>query len=105
MIDVLVDPSIGGGIRHVADIVREFLDQHDGDKLIEYGDRRGNGVVFKRLGFIVERLGGNDKLMASRRDRLASGYPLLEPSGPRKGRHDAKWGLRINAPLDEEGAS
>ena len=105
VIDLLVDPSIGGGIRHVADIVRGFLDQHESDKLIEYGDRLGNGVVFKRLGFIIEKLGGNEKLAAACRDRLASGYPLLDPGGPKHGRYDAKWGLRINAPLDEEGAS
>jgi predicted transcriptional regulator of viral defense system len=105
VVDMLAEPSIGGGMRHVAEILRVFLDEDEGDKLIRYGDRLGNRVVFKRLGFVAERLGDHPRLVAACRERLASGYPLLDPAGPRRGRHAAKWGLRINVELDPEGAS
>jgi predicted transcriptional regulator of viral defense system len=108
VVDVLADPSIGGGIRHVAEILRAFLQEGDDAKLIEYGDRLANRVVFKRLGFLVESMdeaAAHAPLLAACRERLASGYPWLEPSGTRRGRHDAKWGLRINVELDAPGAS
>ena len=105
VIDVLANPSIGGGMRNVAEVLRTFLEEDEAEKLIEYGDRLDNGVVFKRLGFMVESLGTHPKLVTACRERLASGYPLLDPGGPRRGRHDAKWGLRINVELDPEGAS
>jgi len=105
VIDVLADPSIGGGIRHVADILRSYFDEEKGRKLIDCGDRLGNRVVFKRLGYLTERLGGNPTLIDACRERMASGYPLLDPAAPRRGRHDAKWGLRINVELESDGAS
>jgi predicted transcriptional regulator of viral defense system len=105
VVDVLADPSIGGGVRNVVELLRAFLDEDTGDKLVEYGDRLGNQVVFKRLGFLAEPFGTHPKLVAACRERLASGYPLLDPAGPRRGRHDAKWGLRINVELDPESAS
>jgi predicted transcriptional regulator of viral defense system len=105
VVDVLADPSIGGGVRNVAEILRAFLDDNDGNKLVEYGDRLENRVVFKRLGFLAETLGAASALIAACRQRLASGYPLLDPGGSRRGRHDARWGLRINVDLDPLGAS
>jgi predicted transcriptional regulator of viral defense system len=105
VVDVLADPSIGGGVRNAVELLRAFLDEDKGDKLVEYGDRLGNRAVFKRLGFLTEPLGTHPKLVAACRERLASGYPLLDPAGARRGRHDAKWGLRINVELDPESAS
>jgi predicted transcriptional regulator of viral defense system len=105
VVDVLADPSIGGGVRNTVELLRAFLENDTGDQLVEYGDRLGNRVVFKRLGFLAEPLGTHPKLVAACRERLASGYPLLDPAGHRRGRHDAKWGLRINVELDPESAS
>jgi hypothetical protein len=57
VIDMLDDPAIGGGIQHVADCLKAYLTRADrsDQKLIEYGERLGNGAVFKRLGFLAER--------------------------------------------------
>src|SRR6202035_916571 len=48
VIDVLDDPRLGGGIRTVADVLREYLqgEHRDDDQLVEYGDRLGNRAVF-----------------------------------------------------------
>jgi predicted transcriptional regulator of viral defense system len=105
VIDILADPAIGGGVRNAVEILRVLLDEDGGEKLVEYGDRLENRVVFKRLGFLAEPLGSHPKLIAACRERLASGYPFLDPGGPRRGRHDARWGLRINLEPDPESAS
>jgi predicted transcriptional regulator of viral defense system len=54
IVDVLDVPALGGGIRHVADVVRaHFASEHRDDRrLIGYGRRVGNQTVFTRLGFL-----------------------------------------------------
>lgn len=61
-------------------------------------DRRlGNRPVFKRLGFIVERLGIEAQdLLAECRDARSTGYTRLDPSGPARGRLLRRWGLQVN---------
>ena len=53
IVDMLDDPAIGGGIRHVADCLAAYIEREDAssDDLLEIADRLGNRAVFKRLGF------------------------------------------------------
>ena len=82
VIDMLDDPPLGGGIQHVADCVTAYLRRSDRDdsKLIEYGERLGNGAVFKRLGFLAARMPGGEPLAAASRQRLTTGYAKLDPA-------------------------
>ncbi len=102
VIDILDAPRLGGGIRHGAEILSAYLDQHDPSILVSYGDRLGNLAVFKRLGYIVETLGLTPELVAASRDRISAGISLLDPDGPRIGRTVSRWGLRINVVLAKE---
>ncbi|MGH9047164.1 MAG: type IV toxin-antitoxin system AbiEi family antitoxin domain-containing protein, partial [Acidimicrobiales bacterium] len=54
VIDVLDNPSLGGGIRTVADVLAEYLrsEHRDDEMLVRYGDRLGNRAAFKRLGYL-----------------------------------------------------
>ena len=67
IIDMLDDPPLGGGIQHVADCCHRLSAAPDRDdaKLIEYGERLGNGAVFKRLGFLAARMPGGERLAAA----------------------------------------
>src|SRR5262249_29709931 len=58
IIDILDDPALGGGIQHASDCLKAYLKREDRNdtRLVDYGDRLGNGAVFKRLGFLAERL-------------------------------------------------
>ena len=102
VIDILDAPRLGGGIRHGAEILSAYLDQHDPSILVSYGDRLGNLAVFKRLGYIVEALGLTPELVAASTDRISAGISLLDPDGPRIGRTVSRWGLRINVVLAQE---
>lgn len=103
LIDVLDDPSIGGGIRHVAAVVQEYLgsDHRDDGQLVRYGDRLGNRSVFKRLGWIAELLGVDGPLIAACADRRSSGLTRLDPTVDAPGRIVRRWGLRVNVELAE----
>jgi predicted transcriptional regulator of viral defense system len=49
--------------------------------MIEYAKRLGNGAVFKRLGFLLERLAPDQTLTIQIcRDNLTKGLAKLDPS-------------------------
>jgi predicted transcriptional regulator of viral defense system len=104
VIDILDAPRLGGGIRHVAEIVGAYLEDHDPDTLIDYGDRLANRAVFKRLGYIVEALGiDSPDLLAACQQRISAGISALDPDGPSGGRRIMRWGLRVNVLVAVEG--
>ncbi len=106
VIDVLDAPRLGGGMKHVAEIVAAYLDDHDRTALVEYGDRLGNGAVFKRLGYLLEQLAVDDSdLIEACCQRVSSGISPLDPSGPREGTRVSRWGLRLNVRLQERDAT
>lgn len=106
VVDLLDDPRLGGGVRHVAEILDAYLAVHDPETLIDYGDRLGNGTVFKRLGLLVERLGMDaPSLLAACRERLTSGVTKLDPTGPAGGVTDTRWVLRVNVGVGQGDAA
>jgi predicted transcriptional regulator of viral defense system len=96
VVDMLDDPSMGGGIRHVTDCLRTYLAQAAADpaKLVAYAEQLGNGAVFKRLGFLAERLDGPPALVAACAARLKTGNVKLDPALPST-RLVSRWRLWI----------
>lgn len=82
IVDMLDDPTIGGGIRHVADCLDRYVNENKGtaEELISIAERLGNGAVFKRLGFLAERRGGPEKLIVECHKRLSTGIAKLDPA-------------------------
>jgi len=98
--DMLADPQIGGGIRHVSDMLAALLREHakDAPRLVEDLERIGNGAAFKRLGFMLEARHPNQtSLIDSCRGRLTSGYVKFDPKLPAE-RLITAWRLWIPAP-------
>ena len=106
VIDMLDDPSFGGGIRHVAHAVTAYFAEHlDIEALLDYAERRGNRSVYKRLGYLVESRGLTaDGLAEACRERMSTGLVDLDPSAPKGGRIVTRWNLRVNADLVENDA-
>ncbi|MFW6105092.1 MAG: type IV toxin-antitoxin system AbiEi family antitoxin domain-containing protein [Chloroflexota bacterium] len=103
IVDILNDPRIGGGIRHVADILKAYLshERRNDLSLLEYAHKLGNRTVFKRLGYLLEALKINDNtLIETCHKAISSGISLLDPSAPNKGRFVRRWNLRINVTVD-----
>ncbi len=106
VIDVLDDTRLGGGIRTVADVLREYLhgEHRDDDRLVNYGDRLGNRAVFKRLGYLLESSGADAQgLVEACLARRSSGLAKLDPSAKEPGRILRRWGLRVNVALGSPG--
>jgi len=102
VVDLLDDPAVGGGVRHVADVMATYLsgDDRDEDLVIAYADRLGNRAVFKRLGYLAEMPGlGSASLVDACRSRISAGVSLLDPSSPPIGPILTRWNLRLNVDL------
>ncbi len=101
MVDVLVNPSLGGGISHVAGVLQAYWESEGRDevKLIEYIDGLRAGSVAKRLGYLLEVLHiGTSRLIRECLKRRTKGLILLDPSMERGGPIVSRWGLRANVP-------
>ena len=100
MVDILRDPSLGGGMRHVAEVLRQYFESEhrDDQRLIEYGDAVNNRTLFKRLGYLLDALGiSADDLKAASRSRISAGITALDPTSTVRGTISRHWKLRINA--------
>ncbi|MHB1175935.1 MAG: type IV toxin-antitoxin system AbiEi family antitoxin domain-containing protein [Sulfuriferula sp.] len=83
MLDMLSDPQLGGGIRSTVDMLKNYLKSEKKDLalLLEYASRLGNGAVFKRLGFLLEKFSPADQeAIAQCRERLTTGNAKLDPA-------------------------
>jgi predicted transcriptional regulator of viral defense system len=106
VVDILDDPSLGGGIRTVADVLHEYLhSEHRDDRLIiGYGDQLGNRAVFKRLGYLLEYSGADaPELIQACLERRSSGLVALDPSARAPARILRRWRLRVNVTLGTPG--
>ena len=107
LVDVLDDPAIGGGMRHVAGVLDAYLlhERRDDSLLLDYAHKLGNRTVFKRLGFLMRVLApAETSLIEACLKAISSGISLLDPTATSKGPIVKKWNLRVNVAL-ESGAT
>jgi predicted transcriptional regulator of viral defense system len=106
VIDVLDAPKLAGGVRHAAEILDAYLETHEAQELMDYGDHLGNSAVFKRLGYLLEHLGhAKNPAVTECRRRVRSGVSMLDPSVAADGPRNSRWGLRENVRIEELGPS
>lgn len=83
ILDMLDDPTLAGGIRSASDMFKNYLrsENMNLDLLIDYAQRLGNGAVFKRLGFLLERFAPQKTDQIARcRSRITTGNAKLDPT-------------------------
>jgi len=97
LIDMLCDPSLGGGIRPTADVLLNYMKSEslNAELLIDYAKRLGNGAVFKRLGFLMERLVPEEQAtLRACQSEITKGNTKLDPTLPAE-RLITKWRLWV----------
>lgn len=100
--DILSEPAIGGGIRHVAQVVKEYFsgEYRNDSKLINYISRLKNRTICKRLGYLVEKFRVDaPKILRYCEANISSGYSKLDPTVEVKGKLSRRWNLDINVGL------
>ncbi len=109
---------VGNGFAFVADLEKAIVDcsylprrgsiseafraanagGFDAGKLAEYALGMESGVVLKRVGFLLEKLGVDKS--AEWKSKFSRKYDLLDPTFPRKGVKNKKWNLLVNRVLE-----
>ena len=108
LVDILDDPSLGGGIRHVVDIMGTYFreERRDDELLAAYVRRADNRVVFKRLGYLLEAMEVRaPALLQECEEGVSSGVSQLDPSLPNEGPVAWRWNLRVNGRVQTERAA
>lgn len=96
IIDGLDLPQYAGGVEEIAKALSTAWTQLDEKKLRRYASKIGNSAVAKRLGFLMEELGLGDIEKLRKAVELAPGFSLLDPTMPRNGKYNRRWGLLVN---------
>lgn len=103
VVDILSDPKIGGGIRHVAQVVKEYFssEYRDDGKLKNYISQLKNRTIPKRLGYLLEIFQIHaPELMQYCKTNISAGYSKLDPTVKTKGKLLRRWNLEVNVKLE-----
>ncbi len=102
VVDLVREPRASGGVSNVATILTQ-IGELNGSALATLAARHGRATA-RRTGWMVERFGSCQDLGPLRlAARLDLGEPaLLSPSGPRRGRADSTWGIRMNISVEPD---
>jgi predicted transcriptional regulator of viral defense system len=101
IIDGLDLPKYMGGVGEIAKALKQAWEELDETKLREYTAKIGNSAVGKRLGYLMEALGLGDPEALRKVISLAPGFSPLDPTLPKRGKHNRWWGLLINVEMGE----
>lgn len=103
LVDCLCTPELGGGTRHVAQMLREYLesDKKDVDRLVAVAKKSATGAAWKRLGHLAEVLRPDDEtLTTAARKHLSEGLARLDPAVVKRGRLIKRWRLWVNVDVN-----
>jgi predicted transcriptional regulator of viral defense system len=98
ILDIIDDQNIGAGLQHVLDSLHEYkrlyAKQEDMDKLLQYAKQINNGALFKKLGFLAEKLGYNRTFTDECAKHLTTGYAYLDKTA-KSNKLVTKWRLWV----------
>ncbi|HZX20559.1 MAG TPA: type IV toxin-antitoxin system AbiEi family antitoxin [archaeon] len=96
IVDALDHPEYSGGINEVAKAMMNA--KIDWNKAIEYAEKMGNGAIFKRMGFIMEKmeLSIPKETIERIHKKITKGYSPLYPGTKSIRKYNAKWNIIIN---------
>ena len=99
IIDGLDLPQYVGGVSEITKALIGSWKALDEKKLRKYAAKIGNSAVGKRLGFMMETLGVGDVEALRNAIPRSPGFSPLNPTMPKHGKYNRRWGLLINAEI------
>lgn len=103
ILDGLERPELCGGLVEVIRGIWSKQKEINWVKLKDYSKKFHAKSVLKRLGFILEKLEINKKMVLFLKKELSTkkDYVLLDPAGLKEGKYVKNWGLRLNMNIEE----
>ena len=100
LIDAMWMPQHCGGMAQILDSLdASAASKIDFRTLNRYLHRLDRTVLFKRLGFLSDLMGWEAPEIETWLGVVDKNYNLLDPDGPRNGKVNSKWRLRINVDI------
>ncbi len=96
IIDCLFKPDYAGGIVEVAKAIYTSKDKIKYDILLEYVKKFDSQAVIKRLGFLLEMLNINTKIIDDLLNLKTASYVLLDTELPKTGKRNSRWSIQQN---------
>ncbi len=103
--DVLGDPAMGGGIRHIASMIGEYFRQNtrNDKELLSSLEKNGNRAAYKRLGYLVETLNIDSPLVVKTcRTNMSKGYSLLDTTVNIRDKIVRRWNIWRNVTIEAQ---
>ncbi len=103
VVDILDTPRLGGGIRHGAEILAAYLDDHDPTPSSNTATASGTGPCSSASATSSRRSSEDEPGPGRGLSRAGLGRHLAaRPRRAGDGRRVARWGLRINVRVEPE---
>lgn len=96
IIDCLFKPDYAGGIVEVARAIYTSKDKIKFDTLLEYAKIFESQAVIKRLGFILEIVEINTKIIQELQRMKTASYVVLDTELPKTGKRISRWRIQQN---------
>lgn len=96
IIDCLFKPDYSGGIVEVARAIYTSKDKINYDTLLEYARKFDSKAVIKRLGFLLEILDINTKIIDDLQKMKTDSYVVLDTELPKSGKRISRWSIQQN---------
>lgn len=95
-IDCLFKPDYAGGIVEVARAIYISKDKIKFETLLDYAKKFDSQAVIKRLGFLLETLNINNKIVDELRKIKTVSYVVLDTELPKTGKRISRWSIQQN---------
>ena len=99
-IDCLFKPDYAGGIVEVARAIYISKDKIKYDRLLDYVKKFDSQAVIKRLGFLLEILDINAKIIDDLQKLKTASYIVLDTELPKAGKRNSRWSIQQNLETD-----
>ena len=95
-IDCLFKPDYAGGIVEIARALYLSKDKIKFDELLVYAERFNSQAVIKRLGFLLELLNIETRIIEKLQDIKTASYVVLDTELPKEGKLLSRWSIQQN---------
>lgn len=95
-IDCLFKPDYAGGIVEIARAIYYSKEKIQYDRLLEYVRKFDSQAVIKRLGFVLELLEVNTKIIVELHNLKTASYVVLDTELPKTGNYISRWSILQN---------
>ncbi len=99
-IDCLFKPDYAGGIVEVARAIYISKEKINYNQLLDYAKKFDSQAVIKRLGFLLEALNINNKIVDELQKIKTASYVVLDTELPKTGKRISRWSIQQNLETD-----